>query len=153
MHSIHESTSNSNAGTLSFSRTLANSVGKMIGLGQFRGKVRVANWAGDTIRRFALEVDCNPVRGARITVSLSGRIRRMMDRLLRARCSIRRLPYRCRRLGWLFLGDGGRGRVGRSGRGSSFIRARSGLLLHPAAKRPSLPLDENTQFSGSRFYG
>ena len=45
---------------------------------QFRGKVRLTNWAGSIARRFTPEVDCQPVSGARVTVSLGDRIGRMM---------------------------------------------------------------------------
>ena len=69
---------NSNGDTPSFSRTLANSLGKMVAPAQFRGKVRLTNWAGGIARRFTPEVDCRPVPGARVTVSLSDRIGRMM---------------------------------------------------------------------------
>jgi FkbM family methyltransferase len=69
---------NSNGVTPSFSRTLANSVGKTMAPAQFRGKVRLTNWAGGIVRRFTPEVDCQPVPGARVAVSLSDRIGRMM---------------------------------------------------------------------------
>lgn len=69
---------NSNGGTTSFSRALANCVGKVMAPAQFRGKVRLTNWAGGIARRFVEEVDCQPVLGARVTVSLSDRIGRMM---------------------------------------------------------------------------
>ena len=69
---------NSNGSTPSFSRTLANGVGKLMAPAQFRGKVRLTNWAGGIAGRFTPEVDCQPVSGARITVSLNDRIGRMM---------------------------------------------------------------------------
>lgn len=73
-----ESPLNSNRGTLSFPRTLANGVGKMMVPAQFRGKVRLTNWVGGIACRFTTEVDCQPVLGARLTVSLSDRVGRMM---------------------------------------------------------------------------
>ena len=45
---------------------------------RFRGKMRLTNWGGGIARRFVEEVDCQPVLGARVTVSLSDRIGRMM---------------------------------------------------------------------------
>jgi FkbM family methyltransferase len=69
---------NSNGGTPSLARTLANGVGKMMAPAQFRGKVRLANWVGGIARRFAREADCQPVPGAHVAVPLSDRIGRMM---------------------------------------------------------------------------
>lgn len=78
MNSVKGSALNSSGGTPSFSRTLASSLGKMMTRAQFRGKVRLTNWAGRIASRFAPEVDCQPVPGARVTISLSDRIGRMM---------------------------------------------------------------------------
>ena len=69
---------NSNGGTASFSRTLANGVGKVMAPAQFRGKARLTNWAGGIASRFTPEVDCQPIPGALVTVSLGDRIGRLM---------------------------------------------------------------------------
>lgn len=78
MNSVEGSALNSSGGTPSFSRSLASSLGKMMTPAQFRGKVRLTNWAGRIASWFASEVDCQPVPGARVTISLSDRIGRMM---------------------------------------------------------------------------
>jgi FkbM family methyltransferase len=73
-----ESLLNSNDAALSFSRTLANGTGRMMASARFRGKARLANYVGGIACRFMPEVDCQPVPGARVTVTLSDRIGRMM---------------------------------------------------------------------------
>jgi FkbM family methyltransferase len=45
---------------------------------RFRGKERLTNTVGSIASRFTSEADCNPVRGARVTVPLSERIGRLM---------------------------------------------------------------------------
>lgn len=64
--------------TISFSRTLANHVGGIIASVQFRGKERLTNWIGEIAGQFTCEADCNPVKGASVTVPLSERIGRLM---------------------------------------------------------------------------
>ncbi len=62
----------------SFSRILANSVGRIMGPMQFPGKGRLTNWMGKIASRFVLEADCHPVPGARVIVSLNDRVGRLM---------------------------------------------------------------------------
>lgn len=45
---------------------------------RFRGKERLTNLVGSIASRFTSEVECNPVKGARVTVPLSERIGRLM---------------------------------------------------------------------------
>jgi FkbM family methyltransferase len=63
---------------LSFSRSVANRVGGIISPVRFRGKERLTNTIGSIASRFTAEADCNPVKGAFVTVPLSERIGRLM---------------------------------------------------------------------------
>jgi len=65
-------------GPFSFSRALTNSVGRILGPIQFRGKVRLTNWAGKIASAFVAEAECHPVPGARVIVSLNDRVGRLM---------------------------------------------------------------------------
>jgi len=69
---------NPSDGTSSFSQALANGVGRLMAPARFRGKIRLANWLGGIAGGFTPEANCAPVPGARVTVSLSDRIGRMM---------------------------------------------------------------------------
>ena len=62
----------------SFSRTFANSIGRVMGLVRFRGKARLTNWIGKVVSWFVPEADCHPVPGGRVIVSLNDRVGRLM---------------------------------------------------------------------------
>jgi FkbM family methyltransferase len=57
---------------------VANGLGKIMTPLSFRGKIRLANLAGGIAGGLTPEVDCQPVPGARVTVSLNDRIGKMM---------------------------------------------------------------------------
>jgi FkbM family methyltransferase len=60
------------------SQVYPNGLGTLLSLAQFPGKIRLINWLGSVVGRFAAEADCRPVKGARVSVSLSDRIGRLM---------------------------------------------------------------------------
>jgi FkbM family methyltransferase len=62
----------------SFSRNLVNRVGEIMASVRFLGKHRLTNAVGSMASRFTSEADCNPVKGACVTVALSERIGRLM---------------------------------------------------------------------------
>jgi FkbM family methyltransferase len=62
----------------SLSRSLFNGTGALLALSQFPGKVRLSNLLGRVASRFTPEADCQPLKGAWVTVSLSDRIGRLM---------------------------------------------------------------------------